>query len=665
MSSTELYIFAELPKLLGIPTNASGYLSVINDGNQNLMTIKPINDLVLKINSSEYLISPSSMLQLSLDANRFQMSGLLVSSFSQTNLSFSDTFSWANFPHFDYSLSSNIGTVNGSLPFQTVLNYALGLAVLSLEDVFLPVVLGISPSSDCGHCLLGGECDQGMYSVSCCDSCQMYDPSGYQSISPIFAVGGFLSNYIFPFFNTFTEIEQTVLLLASYGVQAGQVTPFHFNGSVMDFSLFGMQLNVGGSGRGVFRVPSFSNNLTVLSLHMHEMNLAVGNMPIMSNNSLIAGFQMQDENPIAFKLAGKFFQNSSQPIAALKTTAKYQTYPDPFQIENLVVQSELFGQPFLNYGNPPPPSVPPIPPSLKPSAFPTLAPTRSPTMAPTAKPSESPAMSHKPTLTNTATPTASPSNPLTQIQGSLNLHNLDVSSMTSLQLSLLEQSLTLSIASTAHVNSSAVKNVTVSAVKASVQTERKAVALRSIAFQSTVASAQASFLIVEKSAVLQQQLSQATTASSATSSCASTAQSLTQMFQSIVGCQSGASLMTNLKSSMQTVITQYNQSHPGAASQLSGLMSSVNSSSFAGVSVIDQSPTTQPTAAPASSSSSSGSSMTVLAIAIAVPVGVVLLVLLAIYVHFSSARRLKVAEESPPQRETRVVVVNSNGTAKF
>jgi hypothetical protein len=281
-----------------------------------------------------------------------------------------------------------------------------------------------------------------------------------------------------------------------------------------------------------------------------------------------------------------------------------------------------------------------IPTTSRPSLIPTVthskspidSPTNSPTLSPSLKPSRNP--TPRPSIPPTFTPTSLP----TQIEGELTLQNINLSVLTTVEKGLLEDSLRDGIAGTVNVDLDAIKGLTLSDVVTSEAINAKLRAVTTLAESHNVL---VSFTIVEESVNLMNHLQ------NSDSDCNDESNNVVQKFQAILACNNGDDFVTQFQTAVTAVITESGR----PTSTFDNLVALANSVSVEGVSVIDKSPTFQPTSTPVGSQSNSNDSQrgntnfyVIIIAAIASVVGVIILV--AVVYLFNRSRKPATGVES-------------------
>jgi hypothetical protein len=261
------------------------------------------------------------------------------------------------------------------------------------------------------------------------------------------------------------------------------------------------------------------------------------------------------------------------------------------------------------------------------TGVPTRTPTRRPTRIPTIRPSPG---AHSPTF--------APTIATTRIEGDLTLNNINLAVLSTKEKQILEGSIRDGIAQTANVKPTAVKELTLT------DSSTTPIVLNAVAKKNSMRTlvtppshqVVAHFVIEESSASLHDGLYSSADNNPALADCISpTATSLTATFQAILSCHEGSTFIDEFKDAVKV-----NSENSGVSkSLLTNLLTQTDSTSFAGVTTVDKSPTAAPTRAPESNSDNKND-LTILLVEIIVPVGafVIFAACLAFYLfrHSSS-----------------------------
>jgi hypothetical protein len=285
--------------------------------------------------------------------------------------------------------------------------------------------------------------------------------------------------------------------------------------------------------------------------------------------------------------------------------------------------------------------VPSLIPSLSTSVVPTFIPTTIPSLSPspTICPSVSP--SRNPTQAPSVFPSLVPTSLPTQIEGEVTLQNINLSNLTTVEKQLLQDSLRVSIASTANVEPDSVKDLTLSdstissAVFTSPDTK-----LRTQGITSETHNVIVSFTIIEESVKLMNDLQ------NVQSNCGNDATpNVVLKFQVVLACNGGKDFLSQFQSAIATNIADSEL----PSSSVQNLVDQADSATFQGVSVIDKSPTFQPTSNPVGvgNSSSSSNDTVVIVVVIVSVIGVLILGFVAYYFTRSNCRSVAVDEKPP------------------
>jgi hypothetical protein len=234
-------------------------------------------------------------------------------------------------------------------------------------------------------------------------------------------------------------------------------------------------------------------------------------------------------------------------------------------------------------------------PSFTPSLHPSLLSTKTPVVSPTLFPSLSPA-----SVSATLVPT--------QIAGGLTLLNINLPALSSQETNLLKGALQDSIADTANVDSDSVKGLTLSH---SISSNSKSGSLKSLAITHMML---VSFTVIEDSAKF---LNSFETSNSV---CKAGSNNVIEEFQAILSCNGGQDFISHFRVSVAANVNDSGIT----SSSFQNLQDQVDSAGFQDLTVVDKSPTFQPTSDPGSTDKSHAFFYVVVIAVLAAVLGVVL-----------------------------------------